>query len=62
MYRVTFANIVRYEKLFDATGEFSGYNYDNMLEPITIAFDTVDDYRNWSRNPNNRKQLINKWR
>lgn len=54
MYKVTFANIVRYEKMYNGAGEFTGFNYEKMLEPPSIVFADVDEYRSWYRNPNNR--------
>ena len=58
MYRVTFANIVRYEKTFDDAGEFAGFNYEKMLEPPSITFADVDEYRSWRANPNNRRRFV----
>ena len=61
MYKVVFTDIVRYEKMFDDTGVFTGYDYDTMLEPPTMTFADIDEYRNWSRNSNNRKRFMAKW-
>ena len=61
MFRVVFSNIVRYEKMWDSAGEFIGYDYDTMLEPPSMTFSDIDEYRSWSRNPNNRRQLLRKW-
>mgnify|MGYP001171697322 CR=1 FL=1 len=61
MYKVVFTNIVRYEKMFDDAGEFVGYDYGTMLEPPTMTFADIDEYRNWARNSNNRKRIMAKW-
>lgn len=58
MFRVVFTNIVRYEKIYDGTGVFVGYDYNTMLEPPSMTFADIDEYRNWARNSNNRKRLM----